>query len=178
MASSYLYVTYYTPEDGDEGLKISNTDLYMTLVSLFSIWLLSAIIFVTSIKKEYLHTFYSTQISKEYHEKFFSSLGETQDSEKSAILLTHPSIYSPFSDKIKVWTHDNWKQWETLKPDWFTVTWIKSIEREFIPYEYRVKYGQTGLKRDGSMGRCTFGGIREKSRIRNWGGGSKVHLKS
>ncbi|GMH81378.1 hypothetical protein TL16_g08911 [Triparma laevis f. inornata] len=138
----YAYSTHYNPDDDSE--KLDDTTLKITLASLYSVWLISAIFFIFSIKREYLQTFYSLDTTNEYDRKFWSRLRKDQDAEKAGVLRDHPNCYAGWGDELlKPWTLQNWDRWEEERPAWFTDAWVECVPNEFIPFDWRVKYKKT-----------------------------------
>ncbi|GMH86951.1 hypothetical protein TrST_g4851 [Triparma strigata] len=139
VGSVYLYSTHY---EGD--IKLDAETLQKVLGVLGTVWMSSAIAFVSVMDRKYLHTFYSLDTTSDYKRKSFLSAGEDQDYLKSKILKDQPDVYRTWGDElIKPWTLKNWDRWEEEKPEWFSDKWIEHVPNEYIPYDWRVKYNKT-----------------------------------
>ena len=125
-------------------MKVIDATLQTALISLVTIWFVSAATFALVIKRRYLHTFYDMDTASTFNQKIFLHLREDQDLEKSEYLSVHPDVYKAWGDElIKPWTINNWNRWEEEKPAWFTDKWIEAVPNEYIPFEWRVKYKKT-----------------------------------
>ncbi|GMH90820.1 hypothetical protein TrST_g3882 [Triparma strigata] len=137
--SAHLYSNYY------EGTtKLSDESLKNVLVTFSVVWLVSAVSFVSVVKRNYLHTFYSFETTSEYKRRCFMSFREDQEDLKIKVLKDHPDVYKKWGDElIKPWTINNWNRWEEEKPAWFTDKWIDHVPNHYVPYDWRVKYKKT-----------------------------------
>ena len=139
VGSFYLYSTHY---EGD--IKLDAETLQTVLGVLGTVWVSSAIAFLSVMNRKYLHTFYNFDTASDYKRKCFLSAGEGQDDLKRKLLRDHPDIYSSWGDQLlKPWTLKNWDRWEEEKPAWFTDKWIEHVPNDYIPYDWRVKYNKT-----------------------------------
>jgi hypothetical protein len=88
-------------------------------------------VFFLNIKKEYWHTFWSTQRSKDMSMAYFLE-GES-DEMKIVVFTISRHKWVSIEGEVKKWVGLNWAKWEEEKPDWFT-DWIKAkVPVEFIP---------------------------------------------
>ena len=88
FVSAYLYSNHY---EGD--VKLDAETLQTVLGILGTVWVSSAITFLSVMNRKYLHTFYSLDTASDYKRKCFLSAGEDQDDLKSKVLKDHPDVY-------------------------------------------------------------------------------------
>lgn len=113
-------------------------------------------IFLRTIKREYIRTFFSTDTGARSNIKMF--LDSTEDSTKVAIFGCHQSQWESIREEVKAWVQLNWERWREEKPEWFTEERKRQIPEDFKPSEQSLLL--TTFKTD--RGKNKGGGGRNK----------------
>ena len=90
FVSLYLYANHYEEEEENEGEKLNNATLQFVMAILCGSWIVSAGVFFSSVKREYLHSFWSFDSTSSFRRKLFLSYCEDEDESKSRFLKSHP----------------------------------------------------------------------------------------
>ena len=113
--------------------------LWSLLVALEVMFGLFFTIFVLSINKKYIATFFSTMTAKEFSIQSFRS-DASSDQTKIQILDLHPSYYASIRGEVKAWVEENYNGWVEENPDWFTERVRASIPRDMIPKDEKEEW--------------------------------------
>ena len=90
-------------------------------------------VFLRTIKKEYLGTFFSTETGFRSNVRMF--LDSTDESVKITIFGCHPSQWEGIREEVKTWIMLNWERWREEKPEWLTQERKTQIPDDFKPTE-------------------------------------------
>lgn len=113
---TYQYLNHYNGET-----KIDKETLQSVLVGVYSVWFISSVALVSTMKRQYIRTFFSFDTSRDYNSKFVLSLREDQEELKSTIFDGHPNLYAGWGDQVlKPWCLENWERWEEERPACFS----------------------------------------------------------
>ena len=129
----YLYEKH--SDASDELISI----LWKIVSGLFVMSMLSFCLFLASINRDYIKTFFNTQTGQEF-------LCETWrnakvDKEKFYVFSKHKSYYKSINKELEEWLLENWDKWEEDKEEWFNIQTISKIPDELIPKVVMKKYG-------------------------------------
>ncbi|GMH67918.1 hypothetical protein TrLO_g3040 [Triparma laevis f. longispina] len=95
FVAAYLFTSHYEGE-----VKIDDTILRAVLGSLYAAWIISATVFVLSIKRKFLATFFNTLTASQFKKQNISTLREDQDNLKSLVFYSRPDIYACWGDEL------------------------------------------------------------------------------
>jgi hypothetical protein len=131
-----LYLYYSERENvwEDSGEK-SELDLWGLMESLEAGFVVFFAIFVSTINKKYVGTFFSTMTAKQFRIKAFREA--KTDQMKMNILKLHPSYYKSIRSEVKHWVRERYETWIDEKPDWFAEITKTRIPRDMIPARLR-----------------------------------------
>jgi hypothetical protein len=122
----------------------------LPLVSgMFGISMLSFGLFLLSINREYLWTFFDMRTGKQFAVDTYHS-SET-DSSRFEIFGHHETYYSSVAEELMTWLNDNWEKWEEEKPEWFTAVAISTVPQDMLPVRVKNKLGGTKEERRNSL---------------------------
>jgi hypothetical protein len=105
-------------------------DTWNLILGLGAAWSGSFALFLVSIKRKYVATFFSTQTGYQYVQAKFAREG---DENKSKIFKYNHKQWLSIREEVKEWTSKNWERWEEEQPDWFTDKWKAKVHDGFIP---------------------------------------------
>ena len=94
-------------------------------------------IFILTIKRSYISTFFTTMTAKQfacqaYHLEAYHLA--TTDRMRFRILKYHPSYHSSIKEELRVWLSSNWSAWTGAdQPLWFTPRLLASIPADLLP---------------------------------------------
>lgn len=155
-----LYSVYY---DADE-YKISDYSTYEFIGFLQALWIVTLLMFLKKIKRDFLKSFYSTQTGRQNAMSLF--LDHENDESKAKVFLNHEDLWSDIRDEVKVYMLLNWARWEAEKPLWFSENFKATVPDEFIP-----KVALDALsKQGGGLRRRSSAGLVAKFEISEWRG--------
>ena len=123
--------------------------LWTLVIGLFAMSMTCFGLFLISINREYLGTFFDTNTGPQfavicYHEA-------KTDEARFATFMSTPSYYSAIVGELLTWLDANWDKWEEEKPDWFTASAIASIPEDMLPVRVKNKLGGTKQERRNSL---------------------------
>ena len=134
FVSVYLY-NKYSGADNEKNVIVVN--LWLIIISLFSLSMLCFATFMKLIKKEYRHTFYSSISGKDFLCQTWRNA--QADKEKMYVFSKHRSYYKSINKELKQWLTQNWDNLED--EDWFTAREIKKIPSDLLPTAVLSKLG-------------------------------------
>ena len=105
--------------------------LWALVATLEFFFVLFFALFVLSINKRYIRTFFTTTTSKQFFVSHF--LDAKHDQSKLYIFTLHPSYYKSVREDVKLWVAANYNKWNEEKPEWFTDRVKASIPLDMIP---------------------------------------------
>ncbi len=88
-------------------------------------------IFISTIRKKYIATFFTTVTAKEFNVRNYCEA--TTDQARSDVFGLHPSYYSSIRGEVKDWVRENWIDWIEENPEWFTSRLRAQIPADMIP---------------------------------------------
>ena len=95
-------------------------------------FLLLFALFLLTIERRYIFTFFTTMTAKDFACQCFDLA--TTDEAKFYILKKHPSYHASRKQELRVWLASNWEKWTvTEKPSWFTGRLLASIPADLLP---------------------------------------------
>ena len=101
------------------------------LAALEAAFVLFFTVFLLTIKRSYIFTFFTMMTAKQFRIKNFREA--KTDLAKSNILKLHPSYYATIRQEVKDWVGDNYSTWIEERPEWFTDHLKKRIPVDMVP---------------------------------------------
>ncbi len=139
LASISLAVTNYTVTNftGNSLNKIDPVTLFASVGTLIAVWMMAVLSLSLTVKKEYLHTFWSTQNGCAFARSFFlDGEGEVaDDARRIMIFFFNERQWASILVRVKQWVLSMYATWEALKPAWFTDSTKALIPDQFLPTE-------------------------------------------
>jgi hypothetical protein len=89
-------------------------------------------LFLFSLERKYLSTFYSFEIGKDLTVKGFRD-GKDDAKKGYAVFTNSKKHWESIEDEVKNWVKANWDRWEEEKPEWFDERMRASVPVEYIP---------------------------------------------
>ena len=86
------------------------------------------------IKREYLHTFWSTQTGCAFSRSYFLD-NEGNDAIRVNIFFKNERHWRSICERVRQWVLRMYATWEALKPTWFTDATKAAIPDDFMPAE-------------------------------------------
>jgi hypothetical protein len=126
--SAYIYLNSTLIEEAN---KLSSDSLYGALGLLTSVAVVSFGAFILTIKREYVHTFFSPQSGSALSQRSFR-YGET-DEEKAQIFGFNTRQWQAIEPKVREWVNDNYHRWVAEEEVWFTEAVAASIPEDMKP---------------------------------------------
>ena len=131
------------------GETVLESSLWALVAGLFSISMISFGLFLISINREYLWTFFDTRTGTQFvTDNYWQLVG---DNDKFNSFSQHRSLNRDIEEDLMKWIDDNWEKWEEEKPDWFTASAIASIPEDMLPVRVKNKLGGTKQERKNSL---------------------------
>ncbi len=121
-----LYTSYM-----QHGPEIGASTIYAFLGALLALWLMSALLFFSKIKRSHWSTFYSTRTGRENTMSYF--IENDDDMTKSKIFVDSIDLWRDIEGEVKEWTLSRWCEWEKEKPEWFTEGFKERVPDSMIP---------------------------------------------
>jgi hypothetical protein len=110
---------------------IQSDILYLCITTLFVFWLVSLVMVLLLVKKEYLHTFLSTKSAPVFVQEIF--LRASNDEQRSEIMYYTKDYWeAEIGDQVRHWLVENWKSWQISNPEWCTRDWEASIPDKML----------------------------------------------
>ena len=134
------------PDQRTDVAAIDAGMLWTTEGVLILVWFCSSFVFALLCKREYLHTFWSTETAAQYTKR---TKWDGADDAKRASVLTrlHSSYLRLFRDEAQQWLADNWDEWEVQRPKWFTERWKRALPTSVLTPALRARLGGKGRRR-------------------------------
>jgi hypothetical protein len=145
-------------DDPNEGLEDSGSEdgvvlrakdvrTFVWLTS--AAWLLTFIIFLKVMKKEYIGTFFSMKLGKEVAMDYFL---EDDDASKAVVLTINRKQWRAIEGEVKTWVQEGWTKWEDEHPEWFGDVFKSGIPEDWLSPEElrRQKMAGGGTRRKSS----------------------------
>jgi hypothetical protein len=101
-------------------------------------------VFFLNIKRNYWHTFWSTQRSKDLSMTYF--FDGKNDATKFEVLTTSRHHWVSIEGEVKKWVELNWAEWEEKKPGWFTDARKAKVPVDFIPADGDARRRESGRR--------------------------------
>ncbi len=133
---SFIAMYLISEKDTDTGSVLSQSSsdsLWMLLGLLEAGFLASFGVFLFTIERKYISTFFSTMTGKEFRIQAFRETNK--DQMKVNILKLHPSYYESIRGEVGQWVRANWESWNEEKPPWFTDQVKKRFPGDMVPHE-------------------------------------------
>ena len=127
-ASAFVYLSSDNIKDKD---KLDAATLYGALSLLTTVAVLSLMVFLLTIKRRYIHTFFSTASGNFQAQSSFLN-GKT-DAEKMHIFKRNVRLWQSIYPQVSDFVLNNWERWEEEKEDWFSEKLVASIPDDMIP---------------------------------------------
>jgi hypothetical protein len=112
----------------DDGLKLA----YAVEGLVIPFTVVSFAVFLLSMERKYLSTFYSLQRGKEVTVKNFME-GEDDAAKASYTFQMSKHHWKSIEGEVKAWVEANWDSWEENKPDWLDDAMRARVPVEYIP---------------------------------------------
>ena len=135
-------------------IKLSEEQLKGSLGSLFTIFLISFILFMLKIERKYVKTFFSTQTGKARAMRNFQEGSNASDYSKSLIFQCSKYQWMSIRPQVAQWLDQNWDEWEREKPEWFNALFIDSVDDDIMPARVLARLKQEadgGIRRRSSL---------------------------
>ena len=116
---------------GASGSVASVASLWYLVCSLELAFVLFFAIFLLSINKKYIGTFFATVTGKHFTAQRFREAGG--DRAKNHVFAMHPAFYAAFRGEVKLWVGENFNKWNEEKPEWFNERLMANIPSDMIP---------------------------------------------
>ena len=114
---------------------LTDASLWALLAALEGSFILFFAIFVKSINKKYVTTFYTTMTAREFRIKSYREAKSPQA--KIQVLKLHPSYYASIRGEVAGWVQENYISWIEERPSWFTERVKANIPLDMIPADER-----------------------------------------
>ena len=122
-----LAVFYYEIEGGNEKV----VQLCWNACFFFIPFLLLCMLtFLLNIKKEYRHTFYSSESGKHVTLAYFQS---SKDERRALVFRNNPRHWREIEGKVSKWVRESWERWMEIEPDWLDDNMKARIPPHMIP---------------------------------------------
>ena len=125
-----VYLFYMVQEETVDSRFIFGS-LWSLLLALEASFVVSFTIFVLSMKKIYISTFFTTMTAKQFNIRRYREA--TSDRARLAIFGKHSSYYESIRGELKAWVTENYKNWDEENPEWFTDRIKASVPLDMIP---------------------------------------------
>jgi hypothetical protein len=114
--------------------KVDALTLLATVGTLIAVWTMAVVGLSLTIKREYLHTFWSTQTGYAYSQSTFLD-HEGNDAIRINIVVINERHWRSIRERVRQWVLRMYATWEALKPPWFTDARKAAIPDDFMPAE-------------------------------------------
>ena len=131
FVSVYLFLSRASERQQDQYDTSSATDLWSLIVLLEVSFAAFFAIFLVSIKREFIVTFFSTVTAKKFNQERFRNA--TTDHARYDLLTNHHSYYDEIRGEVKKWVEEKYYDWVEDEPEWFTDRVKASIPKDMIP---------------------------------------------
>ena len=134
----YLYNKYSDATDVDTGPDetIAQLPVFKIVCGLFVVSMLSFVLFLRSINRKYLVTFFDTKTGFQFLCENWRSA--TSDKERFYIFSKNKYLYTSINEELKEWLSLNWDRWTDEAEDWFNKKIIDKIPPDLLPDNARV----------------------------------------
>ena len=127
--ASFIAVYIYTAHST---AVISASYLWTLAVCLECSFVLFFVIFLRTINRPYISTFFTTATGPQYACDNYHLA--TTDEVRFEIFDHHESFYASIRQELKVWLAENWRRWTVEEnPEWFTPRLLASIPEDLLP---------------------------------------------
>jgi len=128
LLASFASVWIYFESGGED---VTKREAWTLVGYMGGGWVMSFVLFLLLMKKEYRSTFFSTTSGKQHSMNYFLKGGD--DEVKSAVLACNMQHWRQIRGEVKTWVLNNWYRWVEEKPLWFTEAWLAKVPNDFIP---------------------------------------------
>jgi hypothetical protein len=125
--SAYIYLK---SDNIKEEQKLDAKTLYGVLSLLIIVAVVSFATFLLTIKRRYVHTFFSTKSGHELARSYFIE-GKT-DAEKMQIFTNNVRQWQSIYPKVADWVLNNYDRWEEKKEEWYNEAVVASIPDDML----------------------------------------------
>ena len=146
--AGWVYLDYYEADDGVT--KFDAWLIYSSLAVLSGVGVCSFTVFLLTIKKEYLHTFFTLETDNSRCQKPF--LNEENPVEiRMVIFNDNKECWKSIYPKVSEFVYKHWKQWEEDQPEFFSDAWQAKVPSDMIPAANLATLGGEDGRRKSSM---------------------------
>jgi hypothetical protein len=117
---------------GPNSNKIDDVSLFVSFVTLGTVWTLALVGLLLTVKREYLGSFVSLQTGCEYSRSYFLD-NEADDSKRINIFYMNERHWQSIRALVRGWVHRMYSIWKQLAPAWFTVEVQARIPDDCMP---------------------------------------------
>jgi hypothetical protein len=163
LATSSLALSIYYRSSNVEAKFMEEERAWIFAALVGAMWLISFLVFVLFMKKEFRGTFFSTKLGRTAIVERFDVDDEQV---KSSILKKNEKLWRSVEDDVRDWVTQNWNRWEEEQPVWFTEAWKSRVPDEWLPRKELVRQSARGggKRRRSSlindvMGDASFGSV-------------------
>ena len=139
IVSAVLYSMHYAGEG-----KLGDAVLYPSVCSLTVAWIGSLSAFLMMIKPEYIRTFVSLQSGCDYSMDYFRK-NEDNDAKRVEVFFDNERKWKKIRPEVKQWVLDNYADWASDQPLWFTEDVKARIPSDFIPSVHLIRAAPAAL---------------------------------
>ncbi|GMH88858.1 hypothetical protein TL16_g11282 [Triparma laevis f. inornata] len=151
-----LFIALYLCEDAGAVSKERQEKLWALSLFLMAGFMLTFGIFLASINKDFIHTFFSLESGSQMTQrKFFEATGDK--AKQHAVFGTNYVVWRPIRKEVKIWVESKWIGWTDMdgeRPDWLTEEAYARIENDMgkIAREEGGGLGGKDLKKIAPLG--------------------------
>ena len=127
---------FYGSESAEGGV-ISTTALWVVISLTSGSFFVFFVFFLSIINPKYHRTFFSLMTAKEAERNMFMAAEEPEA--KLWVFVDPPFMWEDFREELKEYVLDNFEEWETGKPRWWTETLKSRIPEDMIPETARKR---------------------------------------
>jgi hypothetical protein len=134
IAFSFAASDFYLSSDVAKlavGELLVKKNVYSFLGGMCGLWAVTFAVLMAVIKREYRHTFYSTETGNTWAQRFF--LEGKSDQMRSKTVTINRNKWRKIEPQVMLWVQENWLDWKEEKPPWFKESWISKLPDEFVP---------------------------------------------
>ena len=118
--------------------KIDDFTLTVSVATLITVWVISAVGFLLTIKRKFIRTFVSTQTGCGYARSIFLD-HEGNDAMRIHLFSCNERQWRSIRDLVRQWVRSMYAVWEQLRPTWFNESLQMRIPDDFMPPQVVVQ---------------------------------------
>ena len=123
--------------------------LWTFVLLLFSVSVANFGLFLLSIKREYLGTFFDMRTGSRFVLDNYHAA--KNDAMRFDIFTHHPSYYNAIVPELMSWLNENWGKWDEEKPEFFTAIAISGVPEDMLPVDVLNRLGKNKMERRASL---------------------------